>query len=170
MPGMYGLGRLFDAGIDAVPVDLSSAAVTGKRTSMRNASAASVVFIKASSGGVDPQLVFKAATAASGGTTVLMTTNPSFYYKKSAASYDNTQTWSKVTGVNSGGTVTLTGEAGNQGIYVFEVLVDQMPDANPFLEVDTVKASTTAQLGTILVMPHDLEIARTPPNLPALDA
>lgn len=166
MAGMEGLGRLFDLSIAVAPVDLSGGAQTGKRCSMRNASAVAVVVFK-DKGGVantDPQLTIKSYDAATSGNADTTTVTVDHYYKKSATTYDGTQTWSKVA-ITATATPTLSGEGSSTGIYVFEIPVTAFPDGYPYLEVDSADAGTNAQIGGVLYIPHDLEVARTPANL-----
>lgn len=166
MAGMEALGRMFDLSASVLPVDLSAAGVTGKRLSMKPGTGCAVVLFK-SAGGVantDPQLVFKSATAATGGSTDTTTVVVDHYYKKSATSYDGTQTWTKVA-ITATATPTISGEGSSAGVYVFEVIAPQLPDGYPYLEVDTSKAGTNAQIGGVLYVLHDLEVQRTPANL-----
>lgn len=166
MAGIEGLGRLFDMSIGIVPVDMSVGANTGFRVSMRTGSCMTVVVFKAAaaSGTGDPALTIKSWNAASSGSSDTTTVVVDHYYKKSAASYATTTAWSKVS-ITATATPTLSGEATNQGIYAFEILTAQLPDGYPYLEVDVAKASTVAQLGGVLYIPHDLEFQRTPANL-----
>lgn len=166
MAGMEGLGRLIDLSLAVTPVDLSAAGVTGKRQSMRNATAVAVVVFKGAGGvaNTDPQLTFKSYDAATAGNADTTTVVVDHYYKKSATSYDGTQTWTKVA-ITATATPTLSGEGSSAGVYVFEVPVTSMPDGYPYLEVDTAKAGTNAQIGGVLYLTHDLEVQRTPADL-----
>lgn len=165
---MEALGRLNDVSIAVAPVDLSGGAVTGKRVSLKNCTGVQVVIIKgAASSGTDPAFTFKEATADTGGTSQAMASPPGYFYQKSAATLAGTETWSKVTATFSSGVVTLTGEEGNQGIYVFDVLADTLSAGFGYLEVDSSDAGAVAQLGTVLYLPHDLDVQRDPANLAA---
>ena len=169
MAGMEALGRLADFSAAVAPADLSAAAVTGKRVSMKNTSGLMVVLFKgAASAGTDPALTFKEATADTSGTSQIMATPPAYFWKKSAAALAGTETWSQVTATYSSGAVTLTGEEGNQGIYVFDILSEDLSAGFDYIEVDTAKAGTVAQLGALLYIPHDLLAQRNPANLAAL--
>lgn len=157
MAGMEGLGRLFDISAAVIPQDLSAGPVTGKRLSMRNASAVSVVVFKGkASGGTDPALTITSHDLATGGNTDSTTVVVDHYYKKSAASYAGTTTWTKVL-ITATATPTISSEQGNEGIYVFEIRAGQLPDGYPYLEVDAQDAGTSAQIGGILYIPHDLQ-------------
>lgn len=171
MSGIEALGRLDDFSIAVAPVDLSGGANTGKRVSLKNCTGIQVVIIKgAASSGTDPAFTFKEATADTGGTSQAMATPPGYFYKKSAATLAGTETWSKVTASFSSGVITLTGEEGNQGIYVFDVLSEDLSAGFSYLEVDNSDAGSVAQLGTVLYIAHDLLAQRDPANLAALSS
>lgn len=169
MAGMIGLGRLFDLGNAVVPVDISAGAQTGKRVRLSRASACAVVLFKgAASSGTDPALTFNVYAAASGGSASTAYTGPTTMYQKAGATLANTETWTKVSVTPSSNVVTLTGEQGHQGIYVFEILGSQLPDGYSFLEVDTGDAGTIAQLAGVLYILHDLTVQRSVTNLAGL--
>lgn len=169
MAGMEALGRLADFSVGTAPVDLSAAAVTGKRVSMKRQSGLMVVIYKgAASSGTDPAFTFKEATADTGGTSQNMVNPPAYFWKKSGATLAGSETWTQVTATYSSGAVTLTGEEGNQGIYVFDILSEDLSAGFSFIETDSAKAGTAAQLGAVLYIPHDLLSQRSPANLPAL--
>lgn len=171
MAGMEALGRLADFSCAIAPVDLSAAAVTGKRVSVKRASGLMVVIIKgAASSGTDPAFTFKEATADTGGTSQNMATPPAYYWQKTAAALAGTETWSQVTATYSSGAVTLTSEQGNQGIFVFDILSEDLSAGFSYVEVDSAKAGTVAQLGTVLYIAHDLMAQRSPANLAALSS
>ena len=50
-------------------------------------------------------------------------------------------------------------------MYAFEIFCSQLPDGYDYLEVDTAKAGTGGQIGSVLYVPHDLTVQRTPANL-----
>jgi len=171
MAGMESLGRLVDRTVGIAPVDLSAAAVTGKRVSLKRASGLQVVIFKgAASSGTDPGFTFKECTAASSGTSQVMASPPAYFWKKSAATLAGTETWSQVTATYSSGTITLTGEEGNQGIYTFEILAQDLSAGFSYIEVDSVKAGTVAQIGSVLLEVYDLMEQRIPSNLAALSS
>jgi hypothetical protein len=171
MAGMEALGRLADFSCAIAPVDLSAGAVTGKRVSVKRASGLLVVIFKgAASSGTDPAFTFKEATADSGGTSQNMANPPAYYWQKTAAALAGSETWSQVTATYSSGAVTLTSEQGNQGIFVFDILSEDLSAGFDYIEVDSAKAGTVAQLGAVLYIPHDLLVQRNPANLAALSA
>jgi hypothetical protein len=171
MAGMEATGRTVDFSVAVAPVDLSAGAVTGKRCAVKRASGLMVVIFKgAASSGTDPAFTFKEATADTGGTSQNMANPPAYFWKKSAATLAGSETWSQVTASYSSGVVTLTGEEGNQGIYVFDILSEDLSAGFEYVEVDASKAGSVAQLGGVLFIPHDLLSQRSPANLPALSA
>ena len=171
MAGIEALGRLIDATAGIAPVDLSAAAVTGKRVSMKNTSGLAVVIFKgAASSGTDPEFTFKEATADSGGTSQAMANPPGVYWQKTATALAGTEQWTEVTASYSSGTVTLSSQEGNQGIYVFQILEQDLSAGFDYIEVDSVKAGTVAQLGAVLLLPFDIKVERYPANLAALSS
>lgn len=171
MAGMEALGRLADFGVGIAPVDLSAAAVTGKRVSVKRESGLMVVLFKgASASGTDPALTFKEATLFTGGTSQNMATPPAYYWQKTAAALAGSEVWTQVTASYSSGAQTLTGQQGNQGIFVWDILSEDLSAGFSYIEVDAAKAGTVAQLGALLFIPHDLLEQRGPANLAALSA
>lgn len=171
MAGMEALGRLNDLSVCIAPVDLSAAAVTGKRVSLKRASGLLVKIYKgAASSGTDPGFTFKEATAFTSGTLQVMANPPAYFWKKTGTTLAGTEVWSQVTATYSSGTVTLTGEQGNQGIYAFEILSEDLSAGFDYIEVDSVKAGTVAQLGCVMYELHDLLSQRLPSNLAAASA
>lgn len=171
MSGIEALGRLLDMSAGIAPVDLSVAAVTGKRVSMKNASGLAVVIFKgAASAGVDPAFTLKEATAFTGGTSQNMGNPPAYYWEKTAAALAGSETWSQVTATYSSGAVTLTSQEGNQGIFVFQVLSQDLSAGFSYIEVDAAKAGAVAQLGAVLLVPFDLASQRDVGNLAALSS
>lgn len=166
MAGMEALGRLADFSAGVAPVDLSAGAVTGKRVALKRASGLMVVLFKgAASSGTDPAFTFKEATAATGGTSQVMATPPAYFWQKTGATLAGTEVWSQVTASYSSGVQTLTGQQGNQGIFVWDILSEDLSAGFSFVEVDASKAGTVAQLGAVLLIPHDLLSQRLPSNL-----
>jgi hypothetical protein len=171
MSGIEALGRLLDMTVGIAPVDLSAAAVTGKRVSMHDASGLAVVVFKgAASSGTDPAFTFKECTADSSGTSQNMANPPAYYWEKTATALAGTETWTQVTATYSSGAVTLTSQEGNQGIYVFQILEQDLSAGFSYIEVDAAKAGTVAQLGSVLLIPFDLASQRDVGNLPALSS
>lgn len=171
MAGMEALGRLADFTCGIAPVDLSAAASTGKRVSLKRASGLMVVIFKgAASSGTDPVVTFKEANADTSGTSQNMVSPPGYYWQKAAATLAGTETWTQVTATYSSGAVTLTSQEGNQGIYVFDILSEDLSAGFDYVEVDIAKAGTVAQLGAVLLIPHDLLSQRGPANLAAASA
>lgn len=172
---MYELGYRFDLGPVIAPVDLSAAAVTGKRVMARNAQNVNfVVFKGAEAGTDDPVLTFQQFTASSAGTTAALLID--HYWVKSANTLAGTETWTRVNNTSDGNpytpgvntinaTLTLTGLAGKQAIVVVEVNTKDLTDTFDYCSVNAAKAGTTAQLGGILTILGDLVTKRSPGNL-----
>lgn len=164
---MYKLGYTFDVGVDIAPVDLSAAGVTGKRINLRAMQNLNVLIAKgAAASGTDPVLTFNQWKVSSSGTAAAF--NPDHFYKKTAATLLNSEQWANVAVSTTNGQVTLTGEQGNQGLYLFEINTKDLTDGYDYVSVDTAKAGTVAQLAAILYIPADLVTRRGPVNMPAL--
>lgn len=163
---MEALGRLIDLSIGFAPVDMQTGANTGKRVSLRNAGGVTFVFYKgAGTGGDDPVLTLQQHTASSGGTTSNLAT-VDHYYSKSATTLAGTETWTR-TAQSASQTVTLTGEAAKQGIYVIEVDAEKLADGYAYVSLSVADTGGNAQLGCVLYELRDLEVRRKPANLAA---
>lgn len=171
MAGMEGLGRLFDMEVGVILQDMNAAAATGNWVSLTRASGLSVVFIhaKGASGAGDPTLTLQEAKDNSG-TSAQNLAVIDHYYRKSASSLAGTEAWTKVTQTAAATITSASGEgAADEAIWVFPVYGVQLDDGFEFVNVSTskVSGSTTAELGTVLYVLHDLEVQRTPANLKA---
>ncbi len=164
---LRGLGYRFDLAVGSVPYDTNAGASTGKRIRLRDARAVAFVLYKgAGSGTDDPVLTLKEANASSGGTLQNLAAITK-YYKKEATTLAGTETWAKTTQA-AAATLTLTGSAQKQGIYVVEVSADALSDGFAYVELDVADTGAAgAQLGAVMAILSDLEVARDPANLAA---
>lgn len=164
------LGNLFDLSVGVAPVDLSSAASTGKRVSLKNASAITIVLFKAAgTAGDDPTVTLKQHTASSGGTTANLAIID-HYYLKNATTLAGTETWSRVA-QSAAATIADPGGAGtsaeSQQILALEVRAEQLSDGYSYVSLDVADVGSNAQLGGVLYIVHNLEVKRKPANLAA---
>lgn len=164
---MQALGREFDLGPGLVPYDTNAAAGTGRRISLKQAQGVAFVLFKGAGTGSDnPVLTLQEHTAASGGTSQNLA-RIAEWHAKAAASLDGTQTWARNTQAASA-TLTLTGQATNQGIYVVEVDAVMLSDGFTHVSLNVADTGAAgAQLGAVLAIVHGLVVQRTPANLPA---
>lgn len=167
---MEALGRLVDVCIGAVPVDLSSAAVTGKRVALKGGGGLTIIVFKAAgTAGDDPTFTLKQHTASSGGTSSNLAVID-HYYLKSATTLAGTETWSKVT-QSAAATIADPGGAGtsaeSQQILAIEVDAAQLSDGYTHVSLDCADVGTNAQLGAILYLRRDLTVQRAPQALAA---
>lgn len=165
-----GIGRLFDISIGAAPVDLSAAATTGKRVSLKNAAALTIVVFKAAgTAGDDPTVTLQQHTASSGGTSQNLATID-HYYLKNATTLAGTETWARKTQA-AAATIADPGGAGtsaeSQQILVIEVLGTQLADGYSYVSLNIADVGTNAQLGCVLYLLHDLTVGRAPEKLVA---
>jgi hypothetical protein len=167
---MEALGRLVDVCIGAAPVDLSTAAVTGKRVALKGAGGLTIIVFKgAGTAGDDPTFTLKQHTASSSGTTSNLAVID-HYYLKDAATLAGTEQWTKVT-QTAAATIADPGGAGtsaeHQQIIAIEVDAAQLSDGYTHVSLDCADVGTNAQLGAILYLRRDLLVARTPSALAA---
>lgn len=166
-----GLGRLFDISAGIIPVDSQTGAMTGKRVSLKNSGAVSIVVFKAvGTANDDPVLTLKQHTAASSGTSANLAIIDHAYLKD-AALLAGTETWTKLTQA-AGATLTDPGGAGtsaeHQQILVIEVRGEQLSDGYKYVSLDIADTgSAGAQLISCLYLLHDLNVQRAPANLAA---
>lgn len=164
------LGRGVDISVGAAPADLSAAATTGKRVSLKGAGGVTIVVVKgAGTAGDDPTVTLKQHTAASGGTSANLPIID-HYYLKDAATLAGTETWVKKTQA-AAATIADPGGAGtsaeHQQILVIEVDSKSLSDGYSYVSLDVADVGTNAQLGAVLYLLRDLRAGRTPENLQA---
>lgn len=167
---MEALGRSFDVSIGTAPVDLSSAAVTGKRVSLRNAGGCTILVIKgAGTAADDPTFTLKQHTAASGGTSANLAIID-HYYLKSEDSLDGDETWTKVT-QSAAATIADPGGAGtsaeSQQLIAIEVDGRSLSDGYDYISLDVADVGSNAQLGAVVYLLRDLMTQRAPAKLVA---
>ncbi|MFJ6066575.1 hypothetical protein ACIQHU_26465 [Streptomyces tendae] len=167
---MEALGRLVDVCVGAAPVDLSTAAVTGKRVRLRDAGGLTIVVFKgAGTAGDDPTLTLKQHTANTGGTTSNLAVID-HYYLKDATALAGTEQWTRVSQA-AAATITDPGGAGtsaeHQQIIVIEVEAEQLSDGYTHVSLDVADVGTNAQLGAVLYLRRDLVVERAPAALAA---
>lgn len=170
MSGIEALGRLIDISIGIAPVDLQTAANTGKRVSLRNATGVTILVVKAAgTAGDDPVLTLKQHTASSGGTSANLATID-HYYLKNATTLAGSETWTRVA-QSAAATISDPGGAGtsaeSQQLIAIEVLADQLSDGYAYVSLDIADTGGNAQLGAVVYLLHDLAIRRAPANLAA---
>ncbi|MEV0015440.1 hypothetical protein [Streptomyces tendae] len=167
---MEALGRLVDVCVGAAPVDLSTAAVTGKRVRLRDAGGLTIVVFKgAGTAGDDPTLTLKQHTANTGGTTSNLAVID-HYYVKDATALAGTEQWTRVA-QTAAATIADPGGAGtsaeHQQIIVIEVEAEQLSDGYTHVSLDVADVGTNAQLGAVLYLRRDLSVERAPAALAA---
>lgn len=167
---MEALGHSFDVSIGAAPVDLSAAAVTGARVSLRNAGGCTILVVKgAGTAGDDPTVTLKQHTASSGGTTANLAAID-HYYLKSETTLDGDEQWTKVT-QTAAATIADPGGAGTsaeeQQIIAIEVDGRSLDDGYDYISLDVADVGVNAQLGTVIYLLRDLTAQRAPAKLVA---
>jgi len=164
---MEALGRLFDLSTGAVPVDLSTAAVTGKRVHLKNASGITIVVFKAAgTAGDDPTFDLQEHNASTGGTSQDLDIIDHFYLKQEAT-LDGDETWTRVAQTAASEVTGNATSAEEQAIYVFEVDGTELSDGFEWVSLNIADVGINAQLGCVLYILRDLAVQRAPANLAA---
>jgi hypothetical protein len=163
---MEALGRLFDVGIAWSPVDSQTAAITGKRCSLKHATGVTIVVIKAAGTAPnDPVFTLRQHTAYTSGTSADLAIID-HYYLKQETTLDNDEAWTKVT-QTAAATVTGNGtSAETECIFVFEVNAASLSDGYAWVSLDLADTGAAgAQLACAIYLPHDLAAQRAPASL-----
>lgn len=166
---LRGLGTDYDISIGAAPVDLSSAAVTGKRFDMTGLDSVDIVLIKgAGTAADDPAVTVRASTAASGGTVADLPVVAS-YNIKGATALAGTEQWTTVTQAASA-SVSDPGAGGvsaeHQMLVVIRVKAEDMPAGSPYIQLNVADVGANAQLGAVIYIGH-ITNKQLPASLPA---
>lgn len=168
------LGRLVDISTGIATVDLNTAGATGKRVSLKNASACLVVVhLAAAASGTESVVgTLKQYTASTGGTTSNLASIDK-YWIKAATALAGSETWTRINQTASQ-TLTiadtqgaLTGVAQKQAIVAFEVDANSLADGNAYIGFDLADPGAVSRLGSVLYLLHDLTVQRAPVNLAA---
>lgn len=161
---MEGLGRLYDVNLNCVPTDAVAAAVTGKRTHLKNAGGCAFIVITtgASTDVLDVDL--QQHTAATGGSTSDLDVITRYYYK-SETTLDGDETWTKGTQV-AASEITNVGAASEELLLVIEVDAAQLSDGYEWVSLDFPDQGTngTKHVASICLL-RDLEVQRAPATL-----
>jgi hypothetical protein len=164
---MEALGRLFDFSTGFSPVDMQTAANTGKRVGLKNCAGVTILFIKAAgTAGDDPVLTLNEHTASSGGTSQVLA-ELSKYYQKQETTLDGDEQWTEVTQA-AASTITFNAtSAESEALYAIELDGTQLSDGFDYISVDVADVGGNAQLGTVLYVLRDLTVQRDPTALVA---
>jgi len=172
---MEGLGRLFDVGTCVAPVDINTSdAATGQRISMSGHSGIAIILHTLVGGADDITLDIQQATAYTGGTSNdLDSANGAsgidHYWIKAETALDNDEAWVKVTQTAASEVVIVGATYGTQQkLVVVQVGADQLADGYGWISVNVACTTSTSQLLTVLYLPYDLAVQRTPANRPNL--
>lgn len=170
-----GLGRLFNVGTCVPPVDINTSdAATGQRISMVGHTGIAIIAHTLVGGADDLTFDIQQATAYTGGTSNdLDSTNGAsgidHYWIKAETALDNDEAWVKVTQTAASEVVVVGATYGTQQkLVVIQVGADQLADGYTHISVNVACTTSTSQLLTVLYLPYDLAVQRTPANLPNL--
>jgi hypothetical protein len=172
---MTGLGRLFDVGTCVPPVDINTSdAATGQRISMAGHSGIAIILHTLVGGADDITLDIQQATAYTGGTSNDMdsangASGIDHYWIKAETALDNDEAWVKVTQTAASEVVIAGATYGTQQkLVVVQVGADMLADGYTHISVNVACTTSTSQLLTVLYLPYDLAVQRTPANRPNL--
>lgn len=163
------LGEVYDLSTGLAPVNLATAANTGKRVSMLEVASVDVVVFKgAGTAAEDPVLTLKQHTAATSGTTSDLAIIAE-YWIKTETTLDGDEVWTRVTQA-AAATITDPGAAGtsaeSEQLVVINVRADQLTPGNTHVSLDVADTGTNAQIGAVLYIVHMADRA-VPTALPA---
>lgn len=156
------LGNGYDISLGAAPVDLSGAAVTGKRVNMQFLDSLDILVVKgAGTAADDPTFTLKSHTAASGGTSSDLATIAA-YHVKAETTLDGDEPWVRVE-QTAAATVADPGGAGTsaeeQQLLVIHVRPEDLPEGHAYVSVNVADVGTNAQLGAVVYITHPFDRA-----------
>ena len=166
---MHGLGRLFDVGLGCAPA-ATNGAVTGKRIHLKNCVGVTVLLVGGvATGGDDLQVDLQQHTVASGGSAADLDVITE-YWLKSAVAIDNSETWTRYTQAAASEIAVAASETTDieQNILAFEVEASSLSDGYEWISVNVPDLGTGDKTLTVIYLPRDLQVQRTPANLAAL--
>lgn len=166
---MYKLGYTFDVGFDGLSADLSTTAITGKRTQVRNFNNPNflVTLGAAASGTADVILTINQWQAASGGLAQPYVADHSWV--KAATLLANTEVWSNVANAATDGTLRILGAANatKQVIALVELHVPNLLPGYDYVSVD-IATVAVARSCVVHMVAADMSERFSPVNLQPL--
>lgn len=167
---MFKLGYTFDAGFVGSSADLSAAALTGKRTNVRNFNNPNfaVLLGAAASGTENVVFTLNQWQASSGGAAQPYVADHAWV--KSAAALANTEAWVNVANAATDGTLTLAGATyAQKGVLaVIELHVPNLLPGYDYVSLDIADVGSVARTGAVLMVAADLSERFGPANLQPL--
>jgi hypothetical protein len=161
------LGRVLDISAGIMPVDSQTAAMTGKRFSMKNCEGVLIVVAKAAGiAADDPTLTLIEHTAYTAGTSTNLAIITTYGLKQETA-LDGDEAWTVVTQTAAATIVGNATSAETEQIYALDVRAEQLSDGYTHISLDI---GDTGAGGTqpivCLYFPYDLTMQRIPSNMP----
>jgi hypothetical protein len=176
MAGMEALGRLFDASIGYLNIDLNTSGATGKRVSLKNATGVSILcIVPATAATEDLTFDVQQHTASTAGTSadldntgVAGSRGIDHFYIKSATTLAGTETWARVAQTEASEVVVSGATYGaSQCLVLIEVSASQLADGYSYVSVISPDPGSTARVVSVVYLLHDLAVQRRPANLAA---
>lgn len=166
---MFKLGYTFDVGFVGASADLSTTAITGKRTNVRNFNNPNflVELGAAASGNADVVLTINQWQAASGGSAQPYVADHAWV--KGATLLLNSEQWVNVANALTDGTLHIPGAtyATKQAIALVELHVPAMLPGYDYVSVD-IATVAVARTANVQMLAADLSERFSPSNLQAL--
>lgn len=159
-----GLGRDFDIGAVIMPVNLATAANTGKRIHLENYGGVCFVGLLAAGTAAEaPTFTLRQHTAATSGTSADLDVAATFY-TKSEASIDGDEPWVQVTQTADAAITNADWDDANEVIVAVEVHAKDLTDGYGWVSVD-VADTGTAHVGAVVAVMFGLKEQRRPDRL-----
>lgn len=168
MPTYSGpLGRYFDIGVGAMPQSFSSA-ITGINCSLQNCAGVLVLVGKTASGTTDHLAIDLQEVNGAAGTPRDLDIITD-YWMKSETTLDNDESWVKVTQAAASEITAIPLTAQTQTLLAFAVYASALSSGYTHIAVNVPDlGSTDTPTGFVLYFPFQLEVQRTPANMPSL--
>lgn len=159
-----GLGADFDVGSQIGPVDLATGANTGHRIHLMNYGAVTFVgYLATGTAAENPIFTLREHNANTAGTSQDLAVVDE-YWQKEEASLDGDETWTRVAQTAAAAVTDVVWDDANQVLVAFKVRAEQLTDAFEWVSVDIASLST-AHIGVVFAIMHDLKVQRSPQNL-----
>lgn len=167
---MFKLGYTFDLGVVGQSADLSTTAIVGKRTNVRNFQNPNFVVALGAAASAAENAVFTINQwqAASGGSAQPYVADHAWV--KSATLLLNSEVWVNVANAAVDGTLTLAGAtyAQKQVLAVVELHVPALLPGYDYVSLDIADVGAVARTGVVLMEAADLSDRYNPANMQPL--
>lgn len=159
-----GLGRLYNIGSVIVPTDAVAGAITGPRTSLRNAGGVDFVVVTTGGSTDITDIDLQQHTAATGGSPLDLDVIDHYYYVSETA-LDGDETWLKGT-QSAASEITNVGAASEELLLVIPVEAEQLSDGYTHVSINVPDLGTNGtRFVCVIPILRDLTVQRDPRSL-----